>query len=127
MNKFKPGNNVRVKLIGWASHQISFRNGDIGTVIKKDHPYDRWLVSVIGKGAFYMEGRTLTLLPSRGTAEVYKSTHKSVPGFRYRLKGNNGETVHPSEHYTQKKNALQTLSRLFPEFEVIDLTKGKKK
>lgn len=125
MNKFKAGQRVRIKKVN-PGHL--FEVGTLATVLPIEDIEDDMEILTDDGQILVPDHNELEIIPSiRGVAEVYKSTHKSVPGFRYRLKGNNGEKVHPSEHYTQKKNALQTLSRLFPEFEVVDFTKAKSK
>jgi uncharacterized protein YegP (UPF0339 family) len=39
--------------------------------------------------------------------------------FRFNLIGDNGEKIATSETYTRKAKAIKTLSKYFPEFEVV--------
>ena len=58
-----------------------------------------------------------------------KKTNKAerVRGFRYKLKGTNGESLGTSQFYTRKESAIDTLAKYHPNFDVIDGTIKKKK
>jgi uncharacterized protein YegP (UPF0339 family) len=43
--------------------------------------------------------------------------------FRFNLTGNNGEKIATSETYKSKQMAVKTLTKCFPEYEIVDETK----
>lgn len=60
-------------------------------------------------------------------AFIYRSDKRGkdsarISGFRYKLKGVNGENLGSSQHYTRKEKAIQTLTRYHPNFTIVDLT-----
>lgn len=115
MNKFKVGDKVKCiegqskALIHEKIYTVVSQEGELVRLAEVE---SRWYAS--------------RFIPAyRGTAEI-KLTRSGH--YRFTLKGKNGEVVATShgETYTRKAKCLQTLKRLFGEFEIVDKTKKKK-
>ncbi len=111
MNKFKKGQRVKC-VEGYLTPNLQLIKGNYYKILRVNHKYQTIVLEGMSNQSWNFERFTLSPV---GYATILKMRNGK---YRSRLFGLNGEPVMLGQPYSTRQKCVQTLKRLFPDFEI---------